>query len=460
MINKNQTNCQQASFSNSEIPAKAQLNADIQSTADIADIRVDLRLSSYAFTLPDSLIAQEPSQKRGESRLYVLDRAKQTAAMDRIASFKDIASFLPRGALLIANNSMVIPARLQGTRSSGGRFEFLLLTPLPILLAQAEQCACPASEQAGSTQACASQMPANQVFTEPLTNGQISSGQASTAHCSAAKSNMLENTIVWNSAKAEGLLRPSKKLQVDEIYTLMGGLKIKVLEKRDFGNALVELFWQGDLQQCVEKAGLLPLPPYIKREATEEDKERYQTVYADNSKAGSVAAPTAGLHFTPEIKAELVEAGFDWAELTLFVGYGTFSPVRHEDIRKHEMHAEYVELSSQTVEKILQAKTEGRPVISVGTTSTRVLEGIAAMLAESGSTHLLKAYSGWLNCFIYPGKKLRVIDGMITNFHLPETTLLMLVSTLTGRERLLEAYQKAIAEKMHFFSYGDSMLII
>lgn len=380
----------------------------------------DFLLSSYDFALPEDLIAQHPSVTRGASRLFVLKRSPNThRTTHQITSFAELAKLLPPKSLLVANNSKVIPARLQGQRETGGKFEFLLLTPLPLLVGSAK----------------------------PLNGGDFSADN-------------------WLTAEAEGLLRPSKKLQVGADYALGQHLRLTVLEKKDFGQARVSLSWQGSLMDAIQSCGLLPLPPYIKREATPEDAMRYQTVYASDSKAGSVAAPTAGLHFTPEIKNALAEAGHEWAELTLFVGYGTFSPVRTEDIRQHEMHAEYVELTASTVAAIRKAKAEGRAVIAVGTTSTRVLEGIAGIMAEEAAKNgvepeeLLREYKGWLNCFIYPGREIHIIDGLITNFHLPQTSLLMLVSALAGREQTLRAYEEAIAAGMRFFSYGDAMLIL
>lgn len=377
---------------------------------DLCGIPPDCLLSSYHYDLPEELVAQYPSPKRDGSRLYVLDSARPQAALDLRTSFSRLPELLPPGALLVANNSRVIPARLHGQRAGGGRLEFLLLTPLPLILEAA------VTEAAG-----------------------------------------------WSVGRTQALLRPAKKLRSGEPYELTPNLRFRILEKQEFGQCEAELAWRGDLLQEIEAAGSLPLPPYIRRPAEELDTERYQTSYNNPGKPGSVAAPTAGLHFTPALREELRQKGHYWAELTLFVGYGTFSPVRVRDIREHSLHPEYVEISAACVDKILQAKRQGRPVIAVGTTSTRVLEGLSANLAAAGKTSLLEPYRGWLNCFIYPGRPegpLRVIDGLITNFHLPESTLLMLVSTLCGRERLLQAYEQAIAERFRFFSYGDAMLVL
>lgn len=185
---------------------------------------------------------------------------------------------------------------------------------------------------------------------------------------------------------------------------------------------------------------------------------RYQTVYAREDKAGSVAAPTAGLHFTEEMRRRLYEAGFEWAEVTLHVGYGTFSPVRCADVRDHVMHPEYVDVPPDTAEAVNRARAEGRPVIAVGTTSARTLEGVASLqnASETGGIH---SYAGWVNMFIRPGYEFKLVDGLVTNFHLPESTLLMLVSALTGRKRMLAIYAEAVRRGYRFFSYGDAMLI-
>lgn len=369
----------------------------------------DFRLVSYKFDLPEDLIAQSPSARRGEDLLYALDRARSDAASDSIAPFPSLPDLLPPNSLLVANNSRVARARIISSRPNGGALEVMLLSPPPLLEASAVP-----------------------------RGGELSS-------------------------RALALLRPARKIKTGERYDLAPGLAMRVIEKRDFGQAEIDLIWrddeEGSLGERIAAAGELPLPPYIKRQPSPEDAERYQTVYSDPGRAGSLAAPTAGLHFTPAIKNALIAAGHSWAELTLFVGYGTFSPVRVPDIRDHEMHAEYASLPEDTARRILEAKALGRPVIAVGTTSARVLEGVAAELADAGRSELLAPKEGWLNCFIYPGRPVRVIDGLLTNFHLPESTLLMLVSAFAGRERVLGAYRRAVAEKLKFFSYGDAMLI-
>ena len=259
-----------------------------------------------------------------------------------------------------------------------------------------------------------------------------------------------------NQTDWEALVRPGRRLKPGTTCVFGGGLlKCEILESvPEIGGRIVRFHYEGVFEELLDRLGEMPLPPYIKREDTKDDRGTYQTVYARDDKAGSVAAPTAGLHFTPELRAQMASAGVEWAEVTLHVGYGTFSPVRCEDIREHVMHEEFVEVPQATVDAIGKAKAEGRPVIAVGTTSARTLEGVAG--AHGGE---LTAHQGWINCFIWPGYRFHVLDGLITNFHLPESTLLMLVSALTGRERMLETYTEAVKMEYRFFSYGDAMLI-
>lgn len=356
--------------------------------AERMDIPQDLRLDSYDFELPAGQIAQFPPADRGASRLLVLEQKPGSAPID--ASFTMLASLLPPRSLLIANNSRVIHARLKGKRPGGGKVEFLLLTPLPMLSA---------------------------------------SGQA---------------------AKVEGLIRPQAKIRRGDLLDF-GPVRLRIEDLGDFGKCQAEMEWRGELEKTLEQTGYLPLPPYIKREPGQLDDKRYQTIYA--SASGSIAAPTAGLHFTPEIVASLRNAGHEWAEITLHTGYGTFSPVRCADIRQHKMHSEYVELKVETAAAISRAQAEGRPVIAIGTTSVRALEGI---IEQTGRP---EAWSGLINTFIYPGRRFRIVDGLLTNFHLPRSSLIMLVSALTGRERLLSAYAGAVQAGYRFFSYGDAMLI-
>lgn len=355
----------------------------------------DLFLASYRFDLPAERIAQSPAERRDASRLMVLDRRAGTVTD---AMFTDIASFLPPGVIVV-NNSRVVPARIMGTRESGGKVEFLLTTPLPHI--------------------------------EPEEGGE--GVKQATVTC---------------------LLKSSKQVRVGETVHLGQGLEATILERGTFGNCHAKLIWSGNLPDRLISEGLMPLPPYIKRPQSAEDAERYQTVYAQPEKAGSIAAPTAGLHFTPEIRQHLAEAGFTWAEVTLYVGYGTFSPVRCGDIREHTMHREYCEVPEETANIVTEAGKKGVPIIAVGTTAARTLEGVHA--ARGG----IVPFHGWTDIFLYPGKQVKVVDHLLTNFHLPESTLLMLISAFAGRRNILDAYARAIAEKYRFFSYGDAMLIV
>jgi S-adenosylmethionine:tRNA ribosyltransferase-isomerase len=371
-----------------------------ESAPENPDTPAEFRLSSYVYHLPEERIARRPAERRDGSRLLVLDRA---ADAQRVEAFADLPQILaarfPKGALLIANNSRVFPARIFGRRATGGRVELLLLTPLPLL------------------------------HVKPLPDGR-------------------------KSAEAEGLVRTAKRMKLGEAAEFDASLSVTLLERGDFGRCRVRLEWPGELADIMNNIGHMPLPPYLEREDDAADRERYQTVYADPAKAGSVAAPTAGLHFTPEVRAKLAEQGIRWAEVTLYVGYGTFSPVRAGDIREHKMHAEYVEVPEATARAIREAKAAGIPVVAVGTTSARSLEG---MFAAQGR---VAAFAGETEIYIIPGRSFHVVDALLTNFHLPESSLLIMVSALAGRERIMAAYALALAQGFRFFSYGDAMLIV
>lgn len=360
-------------------------------------IHTDFLLSSYQYDLPDASIAQFPPDTRGDSRLLVLDRKKQSLTH---AQFSHLGDYLPKGALLLTNNSRVLQARLLGTRPSGGKVEFLLLTPLPLVVAAA-----------------------------------------------------VPRQDKYFSAEANGLVRAGGRINEGDTINFGAGISVTVLESGPFGQRRVRLDWQGDLAAAFAATGHIPLPPYIKRPDDDEDQSRYQTIFSRQEKTGSVAAPTAGLHFTESLQSSLSEQGFGWAEITLYVGYGTFSPVRSEDIRRHRMHREYVEMPEETAEAINKAKKEGRPVIAVGSTSTRALEGVFELCGK------VQPFTGWTDIFLYPSRPPKVIDGMITNFHLPESSLLMMVSALAGRASILNTYAEAVKHGYRFFSYGDAMLI-
>lgn len=359
----------------------------------------DFLLSSYRYDLPDTSIAQFPPDTRGNSRLLVMDRKTNSLTHTHFAK---LGEFLPKGALLLTNNSRVLQARLLGTRPTGGKVEFLLLTPLPLVVAAA----------------------------------------VSQAHKEG-----------WFSAEANGLVRTGGRINDGDVVSFGAGISVTVLESGPFGQRRVKLEWKGDLAAAFAATGHIPLPPYIKRADDDEDQSRYQTIFSKQEKIGSVAAPTAGLHFTEDLRASLDEQGFHWAEITLYVGYGTFSPVRCEDIRRHRMHREYIELPEETADAIARAKKEGRPVIAVGSTSTRAVEGVFELCGK------VQPFTGWTDIFLYPTRPPKVIDGIITNFHLPESSLLMMIAALAGRQPVIDAYAEAVAQDYRFFSYGDAMLI-
>ena len=355
----------------------------------------DFLLSSYRYELPEAHIAQHPPAQRGGSRLLTLNRS---TGQVRHSDFSQLAGHLPPRALLVVNASRVVAARLSGTRSTGGKVECILLTPLPLVLESAQE------TEKGLYQ-----------------------------------------------AEVECLLRSAKKLRHGESL-VFGALGVTVLAHGPYGQSRALLAWQGSLSRHFAREGHIPLPPYIRRQDTPDDAERYQTVYAKEE--GSIAAPTAGLHFTRELLCDLRARQFDLVEIHLHVSYGTFSPVRCEDIRHHRMHREYLVVSPESAQAVAQAKSAGRPVIAVGTTTARALEGC---VAASGA---LTAFRGWTDIFLYPGFTFRVLDGMITNFHMPESSLLLLVAAFAGREHILGAYAEAVEQGYRFFSYGDAMLIV
>ena len=249
----------------------------------------------------------------------------------------------------------------------------------------------------------------------------------------------------------ETLVKPGKKAKPGTKISFGEGLLIgEVIDVVEEGNRLIQFSYQGIFEEILDQLGQMPLPPYITHQL--EDKNRYQTVYAKHS--GSAAAPTAGLHFTPELLKEIKESGVDIAHVTLHVGLGTFRPVKVENIQEHHMHSEFYHIEASEAEKINRAKRGGHRIICVGTTSCRTIESAAK---PDGT---LSECSGWTEIFIYPGYQFKVLDCLLTNFHLPESTLIMLVSALAGREHVLHAYEEAVKEQYRFFSFGDAMLIV
>jgi len=339
-----------------------------------------LKTSDFLYDLPEELIAQTPMAQRDGSRLLVLD--KNTGAVEH-RHFFDLADYLCPGDCLVLNDSRVIPARLFGTRPTGGAVEVVLLKEL-------------------------------------------------------------------EGGRWECLSRPGKKMRPGtEVSFGDGELTATVEEVLPDGNRILRFRFEGIFLEILERLGRMPLPPYIKVQL--EDPERYQTVYA--REPGSAAAPTAGLHFTNELLDRIRAMGVDVRFVTLHVGLGTFRPVKAENVEEHEMHSEYCTVPEETAEAIRAAKARGSRVIAVGTTSCRTLESFAG---EDGT---IEAGSRWTNIFIYPGYRFRCIDALVTNFHLPGSTLVMLVSALAGRENILHAYRTAVEERYRFFSFGDAMFI-
>jgi len=357
------------------------------------------KLSDFDYDLPKELIAQEPATPRDHSRLLLLK--KETGKIIH-KHFYDIVDYFKKGDVLVMNNSKVFPARLIGKKKTGGKMEVFL-------------------------------------------------------HKFIKKNNW--QCLIGGRGARDGL----------EIF-FNKNLECKVLKNNNDGTWEIEFnMGYGEMMKVVKKIGHVPLPPYIDRKSdfTRQantggnrisDKNDYQTVYADNNKIGSVAAPTAGLHFTPELLRKLKDKGVQIEYITLHVGLGTFAPVKIDDITKHKMHAEFVEISFSALKRLRKAVNENRKIIAVGTTSTRTLEAFSKVILNLKSEII--NCSGWVNIFIYPGYKFKIIDAMITNFHLPKSTLLMLVSALAGKENIEEAYKSAIKNKYRFYSYGDAMLII
>jgi len=322
---------------------------------------------------------------------------RRSGAMDH-RRFFELPELLSDGDCIVLNDSRVIPARLLGRKESGGAVEVVLLRNI-----------------------------------EPESGTRNS------------ESNIAGGTT-W-----ECLTRPGRKTKTGTKLVFGDGeLTAAVIGGTDGGNRLIEFKYNGIFNEVLERLGKMPLPPYIRQEL--EDSERYQTVYSRIS--GSAAAPTAGLHFTHELLEEINARGVKLCYITLHVGLGTFRPVRTDTVEAHRMHEEYFIIPGETAETVNRVKAGGGRVIAVGTTSCRALESCAA---ESGE---ISAFSGFTGIFIYPGYKFKCIDGLITNFHLPESTLIMLVSAFAGRENTLRAYDEAIRERYRFYSFGDAMLIL
>ncbi len=362
------------------------------------DREEDLLLDAYDYELPEELIAQNPVVPRDSSRLLVVDSPSEHSHH----VFRNLPDLLQPEDLLVLNNTRVIPARLYGRKPNG--------TPVEVLLLEEQKDNCwLALVKPGKRL-----KPGGKIIFERPEN--ISGGEEE------------------NAANSVSIL----SADILETDSVTGG---RILQFQ-----LPEGIF---LQQVLADFGQVPLPPYIKNSQSE--SEQYQTVYAE--KPGAVAAPTAGLHFTTELLAKLQAMGIEQAYVTLHVGVGTFRPVEAENITTHQMHQEWVDVSTETVARIREAKARGGRIIAVGTTVVRSLEAAA-------QTGELQPFRGKTELFIYPGYQWRVVEGLITNFHLPRSSLLMLVSALIGRERLLSLYRDAIAQKYRFYSFGDAMLIL
>ena len=355
-----------------------------------------MKISDFDYYLPEELIAQKPADRRECSRLLVVHR--DTGKIEH-RHFYDIIDYLKAGDCLVLNNSKVLPARLYGVKEkTGAKVEFLLIKRIE-----------------GDT---------------------------------------------W-----ETMVRPGRKLKPGDIVVFSQEPLLKATIK-DFGTdgtRIVDFEYAGVFMERLEEIGSMPLPPYIERSSDSEDRDRYQTVYCREE--GSVAAPTAGLHFTEELLKKAEDKGVELVYVTLHVGIGTFRPVKCENIEDHTMHFEEYSISEESAEVINRAKREGRRIISVGTTSTRTVESAAYFDADAQTADgkagcwQVRSGEGSTGIFIYPGYEFKIIESLITNFHLPKSTLLMLISALYDREKILAVYDEAVKQKYRFFSYGAAMFI-
>jgi S-adenosylmethionine:tRNA ribosyltransferase-isomerase len=359
-------------------------------------------VSDFNYSLPEELIAQEPLSDRAASRLLHLNRS---SAELRDARFRDFPDLLRAGDLVVFNNTRVFPARLYGRRSG------IKAEPLSV------------------------ENPAARDFLR----GRIEV--------------LLTRRLSHEPNEWECLVRPGRKIGVGERLSFgeQDQLQAEVLARGSFGERRIRFAPVPDFFAEVERIGHVPLPPYIDRPDAVADRERYQTIYAREN--GSVAAPTAGLHFTPEVFSRMKARGIETAEITLHVGLGTFQPVREERVEDHRLHRESYSVCREAATAINHALDAGRRVVAVGTTTVRTLEYSAA------KTGRVTAGSSEADIFIYPGFEFRVVGALLTNFHLPQSTLLMLVCALGGQHRVLDAYRYAVAERYRFYSYGDCMFV-
>jgi S-adenosylmethionine:tRNA ribosyltransferase-isomerase len=376
-----------------------------------------MRASEFDYDLPKELIAQAPLERRDQSRLFVVHRA--TGQFEHV-HFRDLPNYLRPGDLMVLNDSKVIPARLRGTASS--REGAVPPAPGPY-------------------------KPVERDSVEPKREFEI----------------LLVEELAPNDWWA--MIRPGKRAPAGTGIVIDDRITATVVDINPEGHRRLRFSGVANILDALSEVGEMPLPPYIKRRADPNDVERYQTVFA--KERGSVAAPTAGLHFTPETFASLKTGGIQTAYVTLHVGLGTFAPVHSENVEEHTMHEERFVIPQQTADSIAAAKHENRRVIAVGTTSVRVLETAARAVAPASREGAVPpapffpaSLSGRTKIFIYPPFQFRVVDALLTNFHLPRSTLLMLVSAFGGCELILSAYAEAVRQRYRFFSYGDAMLIL
>jgi S-adenosylmethionine:tRNA ribosyltransferase-isomerase len=384
---------------------RAVRSARYSSPPEFADRLRTMRLEELDYHLPSEQIAQRPLDRRDASRLLTL-RCDTGEVGDDF--FADLPRLLRGDELVVLNNTRVIPARLFGRRAG--------------LHAQ------PPSATTGSEHLTGK--------IEVLLTRQVA-------------------PETW-----EALVRPGRKLPIGERILFGGGeLEAEIVARGELGVRTLQFISKDrcSVGEHTERLGHIPLPPYIDRADEATDRDRYQTVFAKNP--GAIAAPTAGLHFTPEILAQLKNRGSEICELTLDVGLGTFQPIHAETLENHAMHAEAYEIPEETVERIHQAKASGRPILAIGTTVVRALEAAALRASDTGSNALVLAGKAEARLFIFPGFRFRVVDALLTNFHLPRSTLLALVCAFAGRERVLGAYRHAVEAGYRFYSYGDCMLV-
>jgi S-adenosylmethionine:tRNA ribosyltransferase-isomerase len=370
-----------------------------------------MHLSDFHFELPQDLIAQQPLPQRDASRMLILVREK-LAWED--STFRSLPDLLRGDELIVVNNARVIPARLFGRRA-GVR-----------------------SEKPGRNRRAAREFLSSQI--EVLLTREIAPQE-------------------W-----EALVRPGRKIRVGERVEFGDGeLSAEVVSRGEYGMRRIRLTANGDVAQAIERLGHVPLPPYISREDEPADRERYQTIFADHP--GAVAAPTAGLHFSPAILERLRQRGIEMATITLDVGLGTFQPIHEEEIERHQIHSERYEIPEAAAAAICKARRDARPILAVGTTVVRALEDAAEKSASrhgekwDAAKSLVEPGPAEASIFIKPGHTFRAVNQLLTNFHLPQSTLLILVSAFAGRELILQAYRHAVDARYRFYSYGDCMWI-